>query len=465
MHTIYRNSFFVLAATATTAVLGFLFWMVVARYYSPGQVGIATSLISAMSLISYLSQFGLNSTIVRFPAAPGARNTQLTLALCAVAAAACLLALAYVAGLPWYGEKLLFIRENPLAVTAFTVLCAFAALNQLAKAVFTGARAPVLNVWSDGITQGVAKLALPVFLTGLGLYGIVGSTGAGFAAAVLCGLFLMRRRLGFRCELRIGGTRLREQFAYSLASYASGLLNLLPQLVLPLIVLQHLGAAAAGYFYVAFQVASLLNAIAFSVGEALFAEGSHDPAGLPGLLRRSAVIVAVAQVPAAAAVAGGSGVVLWLFGPDYAETAQPLLIAFAAGSLAVALSAWAGYALKITRQLRPLIAANAVFALVTVGLALLWAPRGLVWIGAAWGLGNLACGLVALGALLRGRRGRGQLRSVPARSASLPTPPLVLPAPPAPPASLPLPDPSTGREAPAPPGHRHETAPHHQHRP
>ncbi|GAA4819533.1 lipopolysaccharide biosynthesis protein [Streptomyces ziwulingensis] len=405
-HSVYRNSFFVLVTTATTAALGFLFWVVVARFYTPVQVGIATSLISAMSLISYLSQFGLNSTLVRFPAATPARNAQLTLALCAVAGAGGLLALGYLAGLPLYGEKLLFVRDNPLAVTGFVLLCACAALNQLAKSVFTGARAPELNVLSDGLAQGVVKLALPAFLTGLGMYGIVGSTGAGFAAAVVCAMFLMRRRLGFRFAPRVGGTRLREQFGYSLASYASGLLNLVPQLVLPLIVLHHLGAAATGYFYVAFQIAALLNAIAFSVGEALFAEGSHDPGQLPVLLRRTAVIIAAAQTPAAAAIAAGSGLVLWVFGPGYADAAGPLLVAFALGSLAVALSSWANFALKVTRQLRQLIVNNAVFALVTLTLALLWADRGLVWIGWAWGLGNLASGLVAVTALLRGRRGR-----------------------------------------------------------
>lgn len=407
VHTVYRNSLFVLASTATTAALGFLFWVFVARFYSPAQVGIATSLISAMSLISYLSQFGLNSTLIRFPAASHARNAQLTLALCVVTVAGGLLALGYLAGLPWYGEKLLFVRENPLAVTVFAALCAFAAVNQLAKSVFTGARAPELNVLSDGLAQGAAKLALPTFLTGFGMYGIVGSTGAGFVAAVLCALFLMRRRLGFRFELRVGGTRLREQFTYSLASYVSGLLDLLPQLILPLIVLHHLGAEATGYFYVAFQIASLLNAIAFSVGEALFAEGSHDPTQLPMLLRRTAVIIAAAQTPAAAVIAGGSGLILWVFGPGYAEAAGPLLVAFAVSSLAVALSAWANFALKITRQLRQLIVNNAVFALVTVSLALLWAPRGLVWIGWAWGLGNLASGLVAMIALLRGRKTPG----------------------------------------------------------
>lgn len=420
--TVYRNSFFVLATTATTALLGFLFWVVVARFYSPAQVGIATTLISAMSLISYLAQFGLNSTLVRFPAAPQARNAQLTLALCMVAVAAGLLALGYLAGLPWYGEKLIFVRENPLAVTAFTALCAFAALNQLAKSVFTGARTPELNVLSDGLSQGAAKLALPAFLTGLGMYGIVGSTGAGFAAAVVCAIFLMRRRLGFRFELRVGGTRLREQFTYSLASYLSGLLNLLPQLVLPLIVLHHLGAEATGYFYVAFQIAALLNAIAFSVGEALFAEGSHDPGRLPVLLRRTAVIVAAAQTPAAAVVAAGSGLILWVFGPGYSDAAGPLLIACAIGSLAVALSSWANFALKITRQLRQLIVNNAVFAVVTISLALLWAPRGLVWIGWAWGLGNLASGLVAVTALLRGRRGQTPPDGTPALPAPTPAP-------------------------------------------
>ncbi|MDT7679530.1 MAG: hypothetical protein QOD82_7432 [Pseudonocardiales bacterium] len=393
-----------MASTATTAGLGFLFWVVVARFYSPEQVGLATSLMSAISLISYLSLFGLNSTLIRFPAPGPARNAQLTQSMALVTTASGLVAAAYLVGLPLYGEELVFVRDHLPLAAVFVLICACAAVNLLTDSVFIGARVPQYNALVDGLIQGLAKLALPVPLVVLGSVGIVGSTGGGYAVAVLASLFLMYRRLGFRFDFRSRGTRLREQLRFSVASYVTSLLNLLPQLAIPLIVLHELGAAAAGYYYVAFQIASLLNAVSFSVGEALFAEGSHDPSRIGVLLRRTAAIIAGLMIPAAAVVAAGSGLILSLFGGSYATEARPLLMAFAAGGLAVALYTWANFALKLTRQMRQLVLNNVIYAVVSISLTVLWAPRGLVWVGLAWGAGNLASGVVALVAVLGRRR-------------------------------------------------------------
>jgi O-antigen/teichoic acid export membrane protein len=124
------------------------------------------------------------------------------------------------------------------------------------------------------------------------------------------------------------------------------------------------------------------------------------------LLRRSAAIMAGAQIPAAVVVAAGSGLLLRLFGGSYADRAQALVVAFAVAALAVALNTWTNFALKLTRQMGALLLCNTVYAVVAIGCALLWAPKGLVWLGWAWGAGNLVSGLVALVALAARRRRR-----------------------------------------------------------
>jgi O-antigen/teichoic acid export membrane protein len=136
----------------------------------------------------------------------------------------------------------------------------------------------------------------------------------------------------------------------------------------------------------------------------VFAEASYDPSRFRVLLRRSAMIMAAAQLPAAAAVAGGSGLLLTLFGGDYSAKARPLLLVFALAALAVALNTWTSFALKLTRQMGALVLSNTVYAVVAISLALLWAPRGLAWLGWSWAAGNLFSGLVALVALLARRR-------------------------------------------------------------
>ena len=48
------------------AVFGFFFWIINALLYSAEQVGIGTTLISIMTLISSFSIFGLGNRIIRY---------------------------------------------------------------------------------------------------------------------------------------------------------------------------------------------------------------------------------------------------------------------------------------------------------------------------------------------------------------------------------------------------------------
>lgn len=414
---IYRSSFFLLASTVVTAGLSFVFWVVVARFYSAAQVGLATSLISATSLLATLSLLGLNNTLVRFPAGRAARNAQISQALVLVAGVGCAAAAVYLAGLPWYGAKLAFVRDDWPSAIAFTVFCGFAAMSMLVRSVFTAARIPEYNVLIDGLTQGVSKVAVPAALTGLGVFGIVASAGVGYAVTVVVALLVLRRRLGLRIDLRTRGTRLREKFRFSVASHASNLINLAPVLATPLIVLHHLGAAQVGYYFVAFQIAAMLNAVSTAVGEAVFAEVSHQESRFRELMLRSGRIIAAVQVPAATVVALGGGLLLRMFGAEYADHARSLLIVLAIAALPVSLNTWACFALKLSQRMVQLITANTVMAALSIGLSSLWADRGLVWVGYAWAIGNLTAGLFATACLLRGRTPAAPSLS-PASSAS-----------------------------------------------
>src|SRR5581483_10386164 len=107
-------------------------------------------------------------------------------------------------------------------------------------------------------------------------------------------------------------------------------------------------------------------------------------------------LMAVVVVPASAVVALGGGLLLAAFGPDYARDARTVLSILAGGAVAVAFNTWSSYAVQLAGRLRPLVASNAVFAVVTIGLAAYWGPRGLAWFGWAWLAGNLLSGIVAV---------------------------------------------------------------------
>jgi O-antigen/teichoic acid export membrane protein len=391
-----RNSLFLMASAGLTAGIGFIFWALVAHLYSSTQIGLATTLLSAISLISFLSTFGFGATMIRFQAAGAARNRQVSVMLALVAGASLLVGTGYVLAMKLISPDLAFIRAKPVYALIVIVVCVFATVNLVTDSVFMAARLAEYNTLVDGIIQSLAKLALPVFVVGMGAMGIVTASGAGYVVATLASFYYMYRKVGFRFSFRLGGTRIRETASYSATTQFSSLLNLIPQLALPIIVLRWLGPDDVTYYYLGSQIAALLSTGSYAIGNALFSEGAHDPGQLRDLMKRSAKIMTAVMIPGVAIVILVREPLLSLFGSKYPGHAQGLLTVLALGALAVAFHTWASSALRITERMGPLLGSNVVYMVTTLALALGFAHRGLNWVGWAWALGNLASGLFAV---------------------------------------------------------------------
>ena len=69
---LYKNAYYLMANTMANSLLGFAFWMVVARFYSPADVGLASALIAAAGLLASISNLGLGFGLIKF--LPSARE-------------------------------------------------------------------------------------------------------------------------------------------------------------------------------------------------------------------------------------------------------------------------------------------------------------------------------------------------------------------------------------------------------
>ncbi len=175
-------------------------------------------------------------------------------------------------------------------------------------------------------------------------------------------------------------------------------MNLLPLLLLPLVVLDRLGPRSAAYFYVAFQVANLLGAIPFCLGESLFAETSHQPELLAQLARRSALTMAVVLGPAVAVLYVGAPRVLDVFGASYSLHAATVLRILCIGALGVGLNTWSSFVLKCRQMMGWMIASNIVYLVAVVMFSLLFTTDGLSGVGWSWMLANvLSAGVAVVG--------------------------------------------------------------------
>ena len=132
------------------------------------------------------------------------------------------------------------------------------------------------------------------------------------------------------------------------------------------------------------------------------------------LLKRSVLLLVMLEVPAVIVLCVGARLILSVFGEEYSEHGHLLLQIFAIGAVAVALKNLASSVLKLMGLMKSFVASNVVYAVVTIGLAQLWAPRGLEWLGWAWLIGNAASGMYAVVAIIvhkwdrPGRRATGR---------------------------------------------------------
>jgi O-antigen/teichoic acid export membrane protein len=405
-----QNSVYIMLTTALMGLLGFAFWIISAHLFSARQIGLATALISATILISYSSLLGFNSTLVRFLPTSEHRDAEVSMALICVGVAALITAIGYVLIVPSVVPQLGYLRANEGYACVFVVLTVCSGVNLITDSVFIALRSPQYNLLIDGVIQSSVKLLLPVALVGLGFFGLYASTGLASAVAVVLSILFMWRAFEYRPRVENVGMVLRKTWGYGASSYLANLLNIVPILVLPLVVLKNLGAPSAGYYYVAFQVANLLYAVTYAIGQSLFAEGSHDEEAFRSLARRSAWFQAAIIIPAVVVLWVGASELLGIFGHGYGLRSVGVLRVLILAAPAVAINVWTSTLLRLTKQMIALIWSNVAYVVVICGLAAFWVDRGLVWVGIAWLVGNVVSGAVGGTALIMAGHGPRMLR-------------------------------------------------------
>ncbi|MFQ6129036.1 MAG: lipopolysaccharide biosynthesis protein [Thermoplasmata archaeon] len=147
---LYRNAIFLMANTVVASGIGFFFWMVVAGCYTPHEVGLAAAIIPVIAFLGMLSRFGFDIGLVRFLPSSGKNSRAMINSSFTISgAAAILISFIFLMGLDIWSPALLFIRENRIFFSSFTL---FSLMNQVfvarrnAKFVLAGSLASGLRI-------------------------------------------------------------------------------------------------------------------------------------------------------------------------------------------------------------------------------------------------------------------------------------------------------------------------------
>jgi O-antigen/teichoic acid export membrane protein len=190
---------------------------------------------------------------------------------------------------------------------------------------------------------------------------------------------------------------------YSAGNYFAALFTAGRNFLLPIIVLNLLGAEQNAYFYVAWMVAGLLFAIPMAVSQSLFAEGSHfeDELGLNVL--KSFKFISLLLIPAVILLLLLGKWLLLLFGTSYSENALALLRILSISGLFVGINRVYMAILRVWGRIRELVVFSGFIMLAVLLVSYLIMPTtGIIGVGYAW-IAAQGVGSVYVAVVMRSR--------------------------------------------------------------
>jgi O-antigen/teichoic acid export membrane protein len=402
-----------------TMGLGFVFWVLAARMFTAGQVGIAAGVVSAMMLCTQLALLGFGSAfITHFPRLQARPAGLLDTSLTAVAVLGILWGGAFLLVAGWAFQQLDVVASRPVFGLLFVAACvagtAGILLDQIATALRRGEQALVRNticaVGTVGLLAALGALgarrdAQTIFLP----WALAGVAAGGF------GIVQLRRALPrYRPRAAADPKLVRELTIAGLPNYALTLAERAPGLILPVLVAELLSPAANATWYAVWMMAWVVYIVPIQVGMTIFAEVAHDPAAFRASVRRGVLCALVVGTLGALVLGAGASLALSILGPHFAaDGAGPLRVLLLA-LLPVTFTQAYFSSCRARRRLGEAIAAGWVTALASVALAAAaGVAEGLMGMAVAWVAVQSAAGVWSL-LRLRALGRRDDRRAAPA---------------------------------------------------
>jgi O-antigen/teichoic acid export membrane protein len=320
------NSGSLMASTLVTSALGFGYWWVAARAFSPEAVGTASAAVSAMTVIGTLGMFGMGTLLIsELPrTTPERRWSLISACLLVAGCAATVGGLAYVAVARFAVTALRGTVESPVWAGLLVVGVAASAMAMVLDEGLIGLLAGRLQLIRNAYFA-VAKLVilgvlalLPVAVTG---GEVLATWVAGLLLSVLP-LAVSLRRHGLLPSVRPDLSALR---GLGRLAHGHNLLNIavfLPRTTLPLVVTAVLSTRATAGFYTAWMIFAFLAMVPGALATTLFAVAAGASATLRSKVRMALFVSLATGLPVSILLALLAGQVLAIFGAGYAATAS-----------------------------------------------------------------------------------------------------------------------------------------------
>ncbi|HEY3272408.1 MAG TPA: lipopolysaccharide biosynthesis protein [Methanocella sp.] len=373
---LFKNSLFIILNKMVVAGTGFVFWLLAAKYYSVGDVGVATALISSASLIMQFSFLGFDYSMIRFFSKYD-RSKILNTCLILTVSTALVLGIVYLALVRFFSPELAFI-QSPAYAAIFLIYITVSIVAQIGSTAFIAMRKAEYSFVQNVLLA--LRLPLLIPLAFLGAFGILTSIGLAYVIVCLVVIYLLSHFV--RLRLNVDKSFVKTSLQFSFGNYVAQIFLNFTYLALPMMILSILGPDEAAKYWIAYTIGNFLLQIPDAVGMSLFVEGSHGESMRKNVIRAATAIYAV-LIPGVIFMNLLGPQLLALFGKDYAESIT-LLRLFSLVSLFFAIYCLMVPIQNVRMNVKRIIQINMVIFVMFMGMSYLFMTRiGIVGVGLA----------------------------------------------------------------------------------
>ena len=313
--------------TILTSILGFAYWWVAARQFSPETVGFASAAISAMLLLGNICILGLGTLLIgELPRQRGKEASLIIGALLIVGGLGGGVGVLFAFVAPAISPAFQILRANLGDIALFAIGVALTAITLVLDQALIGLLRGDWQFWRNTLfaaTKLVALFAVGVFLshiTGLTIYA-TWTAGNALSLAVFAGFVVLKGGWSVSSYLP-EWVLLRRLRSAALQHHILNLMLQIPPFALPVLTTIILSARVNAWFSVSYMIAAFVSFLPGALATVLYAISSAQPTILPHKARLTLGLSLVACLLANVVFLLGARQILDLFGHAYAEQAS-----------------------------------------------------------------------------------------------------------------------------------------------
>jgi O-antigen/teichoic acid export membrane protein len=375
--------------TGLVSLFNYLFWLIASIVTPPEQIGLATAAISAAAMMVAISRLGMDDSITRFFPQSKDRGGFLNALIAIMLLMTTVVIAGFMLGLPHISPALLFLKQGQYFLL-FVVLVFLTSISNMQGTSLVALRRADLALLEFAIL--FLRLPLLLALGSLGVLGVFLATDITYLIMAVVGIIFLYR-LGIVRDLHIDFGQARKTMKYSLSNYMALILYTAPVTLIPILVINVIGATQQAYYYAAYTIAAFLLLVPDAIVASMFVEGSHERP-LRDTAFKSLRFALIILVPMLLATVIFGDDLLRLFSAEHSAAAYELLLLLAISSLFYAVIEVYFTVMQVRKNLVMLNFVRLSVTALALGIGyVLLQKLGLIGIGYAW---LLACVIVSV---------------------------------------------------------------------